>query len=147
MSKNIEFDDVVDENLITISSSHETIIKIALEQYSEKRFGETNEKSIIYKKNLEDKIFLQKNTNALIDVSNFLYSACYSKDNEYDKILRIFIEKIKNDDKEISEMKYFLIKNHENISDVSLLNELGVSKYFKRIDRVILKLKKQVNSL
>lgn len=147
MSKNIEFEDVIDENTLSISPSHETLIKKALEEYANKRFGETNEKAISYKKNLEDKIFLKQNTDALIDVSHFLYSACYSKDNEYDKKVKYFLERMKEDDIEIAVMKSFLIKNHENISDVSLLNDLGISKYFKRVDKLLLQLKKYIEKI
>ena len=44
-------------------------------------------------------------------------------------------------------MKAYLIKNHENISDVSLLNDLGLSKYFKRVDKLLLQLKKYVEKI
>ena len=147
MNKNIEFEDVIDDNTLYISPSHETLIKKALEEYTNKRFGETNEKSIKYKNDLEDKIFLKKNTEALMDVSHFLYSACYAKDNEYDKINKYFLEKIQEEETEISTMKAYLIKNHENISDVSLLNDLGLSKYFKRVDKLLLQLKKYVEKI
>lgn len=147
MNKNIEFEDVIDDNTLSISPSHETLIKKALEEYANKRFGETNEKSIKYKNNLEDKIFLKKNTEALMDVSHLLYSACYAKDNEYDKINKYFLEKIQEEETEISIMKAYLIKNHENISDVSLLNDLGLSKYFKRVDKLLLQLKKYVEKI
>lgn len=147
MNKNFEFEDVIDENTLSVSPSHETLIKKALEEYANKRFGETNEKAIIYKNNLEDKLFLKNNTDALIDVSHFLYSACYSKDNDYEKKVKYFLEKLKDEDTEIAIMKTFLIKNHENLSDVSLLNDLGVSKYFKRIDKLLLQLKKYVEKI
>ena len=82
-----------------------------------------------------------------MDVSHFLYSACYAKDNEYDKINKYFLEKIQEEETEISTMKAYLIKNHENISDVSLLNDLGLSKYFKRVDKLLLQLKKYVEKI
>ena len=147
MNKNIEFEDVIDDNTLSISPSHETLIKKALEEYANKRFVETNEKSIKYKNDLEDKIFLKKNTEALMDVSHFLYSACYAKDTEYDKINKYFLKKIQEEETEISTMKAYLIKNHENISDVSLLNDLGLSKYFKRVDKLLLQLKKYVEKI
>lgn len=147
MNKNIEFEDVIDDNTLSISPSHETLIKNALEEYANKRFGETNDKSINYKNSLEDSLFLKKNTEALMDVSHFLYSACYSKDNEYDKKNRYFLEKIQEEEIEIAVMKAYLIKNHENLSDVSLLNDLGLSKYFKRVDKVLLQLKKYIDKI
>lgn len=147
MNKNIEFEDVIDDNTLSISPSHETLIKNALEEYANKRFGETNEKSINYKNNLEDAMFLKKNTEALIDVSHFLYSACYAKDIEYERKNKFFLEKIQEEEIEISLMKTYLIKNHENISDVSLLNDLGLSKYFKRVDKILLQLKKYVDKI
>jgi len=147
MNKNIEFEDVIDDNTLSISPSHETLIKNALEEYANKRFGETNDKSINYKNSLEDSLFLKKNTEALMDVSHFLYSACYSKDNEYDKKNRYFLEKIQEEEIEIAVMKAYLIKNHENLSDVSLLNDLGLSKYFKRVDKILLQLKKYIDKI
>lgn len=147
MNKNIEFEDVIDDNTLSISPSHETLIKKALEEYANKRFGETNEKSISYRKSLEDSNFLKRNTEALMDVSHFLYSVCYAKDNEFDKKKKYFLENLQEEEIEIAVMKSYLIKNHENISDVSLLNDLGLSKYFKRIDKILLQLKKYIDKI
>jgi len=147
MSKNIEFDDVIEENVISISKSNESLIINSLEQYAEKRFGEATKPCEVFKKKLLDKAFLSKATHALMQVSYFLYGACYAKDNEYEKSVRKMIAELKDDVSVIAEMKVFLIKHHENISDVSLLNDLGVSKYFKRIDKLLLSLQVYVDKL
>jgi len=147
MSKNIAFDDVVEENVISISKSNENLVINSLEQYAEKRFGESTQKCEAFKKRLLDKAFLSKATHALMQVSYFLYGACYAKDSEYEKSVKKLTAEIKDDISVIAEMKVFLIKHHENISDVSLLNDLGVSKYFKRIDKVLLSLQMYVDKL
>lgn len=147
MSKNIAFEDVVEENVISISKSNESLVINSLEQYAEKRFGESTDKCEAFKKRLLDKVFLSKATHALMQVSYFLYGACYAKDGEYDKSVKKLTAELRDDITVIAEMKVFLIKHHENISDVSLLNDLGVSKYFKRIDKTLLSLQTYVDKL
>lgn len=125
-----------EDNILEIIKNEESIMRNGLEQYADKRFGIDTEESQNFKTKLNNKMFFVKSMQSLSEVSIFLYSVCYDPENTYEKKKSRFMASTLGSETAFKEMRGFLLKNHENISEVDELNEKQVARYYKRIDEI-----------
>lgn len=125
-----------EDNILEIIKNEESIMRNGLEQYADKRFGIDTEESQNFKTKLNNKIFFVKSMQSLSEVSIFLYSVCYDSENTYEKKKSRFMASTLASENAFKEMRAFLLKNHENISEVDELNEKQIARYYKRIDEI-----------
>lgn len=136
--KNITLDEAIkdEDNILEIIKNQESIMRSGLEMYADKRFGIETEENIIFKEKLNDPNFFIRSMQALSEVSIFLYSVCYDSEITYEKKKSRFFNSTLSTEKSFKEIRAFLLKNHENISEVNELNEKQIAKYYKRVDEI-----------